>query len=103
VAIYTVIYKGFPLWGLVLILSKDILILLGGWYLLNKRRIVPQPNKWGKYTVALWGVILFLYLIELSFWKGLLLWAGVVMIIITFVSYFKMFLNSQHIENQDNN
>ena len=93
VAIYTVIYKGFPLWALVLILSKDILILLGGWYLLNKRRIVPQPNKWGKYTVALWGVILFLYLIELSFWKELLLWVGVVMILISFFSYFKIFLS----------
>jgi cardiolipin synthase len=98
VAIYTVIYKGFPLWALVLILSKDILILLGGWYLLRKKKVVPQPNKWGKYTVALWGVILFLYLIELSFWKGLLLWVGVVMILITFVSYFKMFLSGPHIE-----
>ena len=98
VAIYTVIYKGFPLWALVLILSKDILILLGGWFLLSKRKVVPQPNRWGKYTVALWGVILFFYLIELSFWKGLLFWVGVVMILFTFVSYFKIFLSSYHTE-----
>ncbi len=98
VAIYTVIYKGFPLWALVLILTKDILIISGGWYLLRKREIVPQPNKWGKYTVGLWGVILFLYLIELSFWKELLLWVGVVMILITFISYFRTFLNN-HFKN----
>ena len=103
VAVYTVIYKGFPLWALVLILSKDILILLGGWYLLSKKKVVPQPNKWGKYTVALWGVILFLYLIDLSFWKGLLLWVGVVMILISLISYYRRFLNIHRIENQDNN
>lgn len=94
IAVYAVIYKGFPLWALILILSKDILILLGGWYLLSKRQVVPQPNKWGKYTVASWGVILFLYLIELSFWKELLLWVGVVMILISFICYFKTFLNN---------
>ena len=98
VAIYTVIYKGFPLWALVLVLSKDILILLGGWFLLSKRKIVPQPNKWGKYTVALWGVILFLYLLELSVWKELLLWVGAVMILITFISYLKIFLSGFHKE-----
>ena len=98
VTIYTVIYKGFPLWALILILSKDILILLGGWYLLRKKKVVPQPNKWGKYTVALWGVILFFYLIELSFWKELLLWVGVVMILISFFSYFKIFLSINNIE-----
>jgi cardiolipin synthase len=93
VAIYTVVFKGFPLWVLVLILAKDILILLGGWYLLRKRKVVPQPSKWGKYTVSLWGVVLFLYLIELSFWKELLLWIGVGMILITFFTYLKKFLN----------
>jgi len=94
VAIYTVIYKGFPLWALVLVLAKDILIVLGGWYLLKIRKIVPQPNKWGKYTVSLWGIVLFFYLIELSFWKEFLLWIGVGMIFITFFTYLKTFLNS---------
>jgi len=92
VAVYTVIYKEFPLWALVLMLVKDVLIVLGGWYLLKKRKIVPQPNKWGKYTVSLWGVVLFFYLIELSFWKELLLWIGVGMILITFYTYFRTFL-----------
>jgi cardiolipin synthase len=94
VAIYTVIYKGFPLWVLVLILTKDILIISGGWYLLRKRKIVPQPNKWGKYTVALWGVIIFFYLIELSFWKVLLLWMGVGMILITLFTYLRTLLHT---------
>jgi CDP-diacylglycerol--glycerol-3-phosphate 3-phosphatidyltransferase len=93
VALYTVIYKGFPLWALILVLTKDILIVLGGFYLVTKRKTVPQPNKWGKYTVCMWGVVLFLYLIELSFWKELLLWIGVGMILITLFTYLKRFLN----------
>lgn len=92
IAIYTVIYKEFPLWVLVLILTKDILTLLGGWYLLKRRKVVPQPNKWGKYTVFLWGVVLFFYLIELSFWKELLLWVGVGMILVTLFTYFTRFI-----------
>lgn len=92
VALYTVIYKGFPLWALILVIAKDVLIVIGGWHLLRKRKIVPQPNRWGKYTVALWGVVLFFYLVELSFWKEFLLWVGVAMVAITLFSYLKRFL-----------
>ena len=92
VALYTVIYRGFPLWALILLITKDVLIVIGGWYLLRKRKIVPQPNRWGKYTVSLWGVVLFLYLVELSFWRELLLWLGVLMISITLFTYFRKFL-----------
>jgi len=92
VALYTVIYKGLPLWALILVIAKDVLIVVGGWHLLRKKKIVPQPNRWGKYTVALWGVILFFYLIELSFWKELLLWVGVLMILVTLSTYFRKFI-----------
>lgn len=101
IAIYVVIFKEFPLWALVLILTKDILIVLGGWYLLIKRKIMPQPNKWGKYTVSLWGVVLIFYLIELSWWKEFLLWIGVGMILITLFTYLKTFLNSCFTRNSD--
>lgn len=94
VAIYTLIYKGFPLWALILVLAKDILIVLGGWYLVKKRKIVPRPNRWGKYTVSIWGVVLFLYLIELSFWRELLLWIGAGMILITLFTYLRRTLNT---------
>ena len=94
VAIYTLIYRGFPLWALILVLAKDILIVLGGWYLVKKRKIVPQPNRWGKYTVSIWGVVLFLYLIGLSFWRELLLWIGVGMTLITVYTYLRIFLKN---------
>ena len=92
VALYTVIYKGFPSWALILLVTKDVLIVVGGWHLLRKRKLVPQPSKWGKYTVSLWGVVLFFYLIELSFWRELLLWVGGLMILITLFTYFRKFL-----------
>ena len=92
ITIYVVIFKEFPLFALVLILTKDLLTVLAGWYLLKMRKMVPQPNRWGKYTVSLWCMVLFLYLIELSFWKELLLWIGVGMTLITAYTYLRIFL-----------
>ena len=101
-----------PLWFFLVIMSRDILILSGGLYIKRKTGIVLQSNIIGKWTVFVIGFTLmnmliithflsqstnnfFLYHIEKLelYWKFLIL-ISMVMIVISIVSYFRIFLKS---------
>ena len=101
-----------PLWFFIVIISRDILILLGGLIVKKKTGRVLQSNITGKLAVFVIGFTLmnmliithflsqntnnfFLYHIEKLelYWKFLIL-ISMVMIVISIVSYFRIFLKS---------
>lgn len=101
-----------PLWFFLVIMSRDILILSGGLAVKKKTGKVLQSNITGKLTVFVIGFTLmnmliithflsqntnnfFLYHIEKLelYWKFLIL-ISMMMIVISIVSYFRIFLKS---------
>ena len=91
-AIYLTVHHGLPIWVLVLVLAEYLAIILGGVILIKRKKEVPTPKLFGKYTASILGIVLFFYLIDLVFWKQVFLWIGVVMILITLFTYVRMFI-----------
>jgi CDP-diacylglycerol--glycerol-3-phosphate 3-phosphatidyltransferase len=99
-----------PLWFVIITVSRDAFILIGGLYLNTKKNIVLQSNTMGKLAVFTIGFTLFLLLFnagaqigqfgnffsyhneitELFTW--VLLFLSIVMIILSLVSYSKRFI-----------
>jgi len=109
---FLLLLKGIlPLWFFIVILSRDLIILLGGLYIKKKYEVILQSNWTGKLTVFIIGFTL-LNLILISgltssahnnifsyhteklelYWNVLIL-INIVMIVFSLVSYFKKFLN----------
>lgn len=91
-AIYLTVHHSFPLWVLILLLIEYSAISIGGIILIKKKKMVPTPTLFGKYTTSILGIALFFYLINLTFWKEVFLWIGVGMILITLFTYVRMFI-----------
>jgi CDP-diacylglycerol--glycerol-3-phosphate 3-phosphatidyltransferase len=73
-----------PVWFIVLAVSRDILIFLGGVYILRTKRIVPQSNWPGKISATLIAVVFFLGTIQIEALETLFtysIWAAVVMMV----------------------
>ncbi len=96
VSLICVIKNFMPIFFFMLLLSRDIIILMGGLYLKNKKRIIPQSNMLGKVTA---GVVAFYLLISILFYpqqyvlRNVFLWIGSILIIVSFVQYAIRFFN----------
>jgi len=93
VALVLVLQNILPLWFLVLLVGRDLLIFVGGIYLRSISGSVLPSNVTGKWTVGVVAAYLFLKLVGI---EGLLtdigLTASVMMILISFASYaFRFF------------
>lgn len=96
VAFICVIKNFIPIWFFILTFSRDFIILLGGLYLKNKKRIVPQSNMLGKVTA---GLIAFYLLISILFYphhyllRNVFLWIGSFLMGLSFIQYTNRFFN----------
>lgn len=101
VGLICVIKDFVPLWFFVVLITRDLLILMGGLYLKNKKRIVPQSNVLGKVTaavIAFYLLISILFYPEMYIFRTVFLLIGSFLIIISFVLYsirFFQILNSK--------
>jgi CDP-diacylglycerol--glycerol-3-phosphate 3-phosphatidyltransferase len=96
-----IIYRGLPLFVLPIVLGRDLLILLGGVYLIIHKKTVLESNIWGKAATVCMMLLTLLYVLEVN-WLILLIFliAGLGLIIISLLTYIYAFLNtlrpSQH-------
>ncbi len=71
IAIFLIILRGFPVWLLVLILSRDVVIVLASAFLIRNHKIVFPSNFWGK--LYSFSVVLLIAVFTLQFeWKVIL-------------------------------
>jgi CDP-diacylglycerol--glycerol-3-phosphate 3-phosphatidyltransferase len=85
-----------PLWFVITIASRDILILLAGLYLKFKKNIVPQSNISGRITVCVISVVLIITILniqQLNIVKEIFITVSVVMLIVSFYAYFQNFID----------
>jgi cardiolipin synthase len=85
-----------PLWFIIAIAARDIIILLAGLYLKFKKDIVPQSSMLGKIAVGVISIVLILAILNiqsLNQIKETFITASVVMLIVSFYTYLHKFLN----------
>jgi cardiolipin synthase len=85
-----------PLWFIIAIAARDIIILLAGLYLKFKKDIVPQSSMPGKIAVGVISIVLILAILNiqsLNQIKETFITASVVMLIVSFYTYLHKFLN----------
>lgn len=97
VAIILMIQNKISLLFLLAIICRDVLILVGGLIIKEKKGIVLQSNKYGKWTaliITAYLIVAFLNLNVLEFLRSLLLVVSIILIIISLVSYTLRFLKT---------
>lgn len=90
--VYATLYKDFPLWACVLVIVKETLMLLAGLFVIRKRKIVPVSAFWGKLNALVWGGVVLFYILELNSIKEIFLGVGVTVLLLTVLSYGRMFV-----------
>jgi CDP-diacylglycerol--glycerol-3-phosphate 3-phosphatidyltransferase len=90
-----------PVWFVVLVLLRDLLIFSGALYIRLKKKIVPQSNWPGKIAVSLIALVLFLGTIQIESLKNIFafaLWLTVLMMIWSLFDYARRLFIGRHVE-----
>ncbi len=90
-----------PLWFVVLVLLRDLLIFFGGIFILRAKKIVPQSNWPGKIAIGLTALVFFIATIQVEFLMRLFsaaLWASVVMAVWSVWAYARRLFIGRNIE-----
>ncbi len=98
-ALFLVILGDIPVWYVVAIILRDLLILAGGIYIKKKKNIVTQSNWPGKFAVsaiALYLLFSTVMIDSLETWRMYSLWLSVALMIFSLVIYAKrLFIGRQ--------
>ena len=89
-AILLVMVGLLPLWYLLVVVLRDILILIGGIYIKARKNIVTQSNWPGKFAVFFVAVVMLLSVVESPSLEGLrqfMIWLSVVLMGGSFAIY----------------
>ena len=81
-----------PLWIVILIIGRDILILIGSIFLVEKVRGIVASEMPGKIAVTIISLLLLAYLFELDFIKIPLLYVTLAALIVSFIFYLLKFI-----------
>jgi CDP-diacylglycerol--glycerol-3-phosphate 3-phosphatidyltransferase len=97
VALLLVLRGMLPVWVVVTIISRDLLILAGGLYLAKKMAVVPQSNRVGKWTAGAVALAVFASLFDYPVVEGVMPWllaAGGILLTVSFTLYAGRFLEA---------
>ncbi|MBN2364624.1 MAG: CDP-alcohol phosphatidyltransferase family protein [Calditrichaeota bacterium] len=83
---------GLPLWMVIVIVGRDILILIGSLFLMDKVKAVAASQMPGKIAVTVIAMLLLSYLFEFHNIKNILIILTILAIIYSFTSYLIRFL-----------
>jgi cardiolipin synthase len=81
-----------PLWYLVVVVLRDLLILIGGIYIKAKKNIVTQSNWPGKFAMFFIAVVMLFAALDnpsLEGLKQISIWVSVLLMIVSFGIYFR--------------
>ncbi len=95
VVVLVLFFQGkLPLWFMVIIVLRDFIILVGGFYIKKKKNIILQSNKAGKWAVTVISLLIIVTVIdynELILLKTILLYISTFMLFLSSMIYFKRF------------
>ena len=81
-----------PLWFVIALITRDVLIFLGGVYIKAKKGVVLPSNQIGKWAVGVISLAIFLLVLAgPSIVASLCIWLSVVFLLVSFGSYVRRF------------
>ena len=86
-----------PMWLLVTVLARDIIIFSGGLYIQKSKGVLLQSNEVGKWTVTILTMLLLVTILdinELLWLKEILIVTSLILLIVSFSLYVKRFLDA---------
>jgi len=92
--IVLVVLRGFPIPLAAAMILRDIIILMAGLYLVRRDFPIPVSNNIGRATVGVFAACMIVYLFRLNFLKAPVVILTVGMLILSLVSYGRMFLRT---------
>ncbi|MBI3193774.1 MAG: CDP-alcohol phosphatidyltransferase family protein [Ignavibacteriae bacterium] len=95
-AVILAILQILPVWFIVCVLFRDVLIFFGGMYIQRTKGIVLQSNWLGKWTAGVLAILVVVAVLnfdELNLIKTVLLYGTTLMLVLSFVSYAKRFVD----------
>jgi CDP-diacylglycerol--glycerol-3-phosphate 3-phosphatidyltransferase len=104
IGIYAVLIawmRAVPVWFVVFVLLRDLLIFIGGLYIRRAKKIIPQSNWPGKIAVTLIALVLFLGTIQIGVLNRVftyMIWASVFMMLLSMASYAQRLFIGRNIE-----
>lgn len=93
ITIAMVVFKGLPVWLVVVVLLRDVVIFLGGMYLVKRRDVLLSSNFWGKVTTLVLSGLLLAYLWDAEVLKPALIGLSVVFLFVSLISYGRQFFD----------
>ena len=93
VTIAMVVFKGLPVWLVVVVLMRDVVIFLGGIYLVKRHDVLLSSNFWGKVTTLVLSGLLLAYLWDADALKPALIGMSVVSLVVSLISYGRQFFD----------
>ena len=90
VSIWLYLYRGLPLWIVLLVIGRDVLIVLGGIILARRTRIVIPSNWLGRLTTLTLALTLFAYIVGWTWPQRLLVDASAVLVIASLIAYMRI-------------
>ncbi|SYZ74149.1 putative CDP-diacylglycerol--glycerol-3-phosphate 3-phosphatidyltransferase [Candidatus Zixiibacteriota bacterium] len=91
-----VIFRSFPLWLAVAVISRDLLIVTGGAIVLKSRDLVLPSNLTGKYYFASLALLIVSHIINFRFGIGLYYYLTVILLIVSTINYARIFWILEH-------
>ena len=93
ITIAMVVFKGLPVWLVVVVLLRDMVIFLAGMYLVKRHDVLLSSNFWGKVTTLVLSGLLLAYLWDADVLKPALIGLSVVFLVVSLISYGRQFFD----------
>lgn len=90
VAVVLVALNDLPLWYLIVVIVRDIMILTGGLIIRNRKKIIAQSNWPGKIAVTAIAIVLFLSIIRvdsIEWFRQFAIWGSLFFMLLSLVVY----------------
>ncbi len=91
ITIAMVVFKDLPVWLVVIVLLRDVVIFFAGMYLVKRHDVLLSSNFWGKVTTLVLSGLLLAYLWDADALKPALIGLSVVSLVVSLISYGRQF------------
>lgn len=89
-----VAHKDLPLWYVLIVISRDLLLLFASLFVISRIRLVVESDELGKYTATCLALVIITFTIGVPVLRWILLGVSLFLIPATLVSYY---LTHQHV------
>lgn len=96
ILITLLVINSIPLWAVIIIALRDVLILLGSYVLFKKNHLVYKSNLLGKITGFLFGAMILTFTLNLQRLGIIILYISIPVMLGAFITYLHRYIINTH-------